>query len=173
MLDQVALARPVLTGVGDHAPDGIELLVAGEDQTGRAPAVAVLILHFLNELADQVEDAVPRPDLVPEVVRGVSALSGRDGRIAGAAELAAVEGQGAGLRASEVRGDIDPVRVDGEVREAAAVGEERFAGVAVVAVLQDRLLDVLAVSGFLSSAVQKGMPLRKRAMSTLCSVFAL
>ena len=43
----------------------------------------------------------------------------------------------------EVRGYEDPVRVYREMREAAAVAEERFAGVAVVPVLQDRPLDVL------------------------------
>ena len=129
VLDQVAPARAVAAGVGDHAPDGVELLVAREDQAGRSPAVVVLVLDFVNELADQIEDAVARPDLVPEVVRGVSAPGGRDGGIAGAAELAAVEGQEAGLRASELRGDEDPVRVDREVGETAAVGEERLAGV--------------------------------------------
>jgi hypothetical protein len=59
--------------------------------------------------------------------------------------LPLVEGQEARLGPGELRGDVDQVRVHREVREAAAVGEERLARVAVGLVLADRVLDVLAV----------------------------
>ena len=132
VLDQVALPRPVVPGVGHHAPDGIELLVTREDQTFRLLARVVLVLHFVDELPDQIEDAVPGPDFFPQVVRGVPALGRGDGRIAGAAELAAVEGQEAGLGSFESRGDVHQIGVHREVREATPMREERFARIAIM-----------------------------------------
>ena len=99
----------------------------------------------MDELAHEVEHAVARPGLLPEIGGRVALARGRHGRIAGAAELALVEGQEARLRTGELGGDVDQVGVHGEVREAAAVGEERLARVAVGLVLADRVLDVLAV----------------------------
>ena len=43
-----------------------------------------------------------------------------------------------------MRGDVDQLRIDGEVRETPAVGEQRLARVAVGLVLPDRVLDGLA-----------------------------
>ena len=102
VLDQVALARAVAAGVGHQAAHGVELLVAREDQEALAglAALVVLLLHLVDELADQVEHAVAGPDLLPEVGGGVAGPGGRNGRVAGAAELPLVEGQEAGLRAS-------------------------------------------------------------------------
>ena len=76
MLDQITLAGAVVACVAYEPADAVELLVAREDEevlAGSAPAV-VLPLNLVDELADQVEDAVSRPDSLPEVV----------GRIAGA-----------------------------------------------------------------------------------------
>ncbi|MBV6522209.1 MAG: hypothetical protein MNPFHGCM_02355 [Gemmatimonadaceae bacterium] len=97
----------------------------------------------MDELAHEVEHAVARPGLLPEIGRGVALPRGRHGRVAGAAELALVEGQEARPRAREARRHVDEIRVDGEVREAAAIGQERLARVAVGLVLPDRVLDVL------------------------------
>ena len=95
MLDEIALARAVLSGVGDKAPDGVELLIARENKGSLSglPAFLVLFLDLMDELADEVEDAVAGPDLLPEVGRGVAFLRRRDGRISRAAELPLVEGQ--------------------------------------------------------------------------------
>ena len=132
--------------VGDELAHAVELLVAREDEKAPAglPALLVLLLDFVDELAHQVEHAVARPGLFPEIGGGVALLRGRYGRVASAAELALVEGQKARPRAREVRRDVHEVRVRREVREAAAVGEQRLARVAVALVLADRVLDVLA-----------------------------
>ena len=45
----------------------------------------------------------------------------------------------------EMRRHVDQIRVDREMREAAAIGKERLARVAVGLVLPDRVLDILAV----------------------------
>ena len=161
MLNQVPLARAVAAGVGDHAPYGVELLVAGEDQVGRPPTLAVLAFHLVDELPDQIEDAVPGPYVVPEVVRGVSLPGRGDGRVAGTAELAAVEGQEAGLGPSQAGGDVHPVRVHREVRETAAVGEERFAGISVVPVLRDRVVNILGAQWILEFGGEEGDPVEE------------
>ncbi len=78
VLDQVELAGATLSGVGHELPHRVELLVARKDQ--EAPAgllpVLVLVLHLLDELADEVEDAVPGPQALPEVGGGVALLRG-------------------------------------------------------------------------------------------------
>ena len=98
----------------------------------------------MDELADEVEDAVPRPDPLPEVVRRVAGAGRRDGRVSRAAEAPPVERQEPGLRAEELGGHEHLVRIHGEVGEAPRVGEERLARVPVGPVLVDRVLDVLA-----------------------------
>ena len=146
MLDEVALAGPVVPRMADEPADAVELLVTREDEevlAGSATAI-VLILDLVDELADQVEDAVSRPDPFPEVVRRIAGSGGRDRRVPRAAEAALVERQEAGLGTVELRGHEHLVRIHGEVGEAAPVGEERLARVAVVSVLPDRVRDVLA-----------------------------
>ena len=147
VLDEVALPRAARAGVGHEPAHAVELLVAGEDEEAPAglSALLVLLLDLVDELAHQVEHAVARPGLLPEVRGGVALARGRHGRVAGAAELALVEGQEARPRAGKVRRHVHEVRVHREVREAAAVGEERLARVAVGLVLADRVLDVLRV----------------------------
>src|SRR5713101_1557248 len=147
VLDQVALPRPASARVGHQPAHAVELLVAREDQgalAGLAPLL-VLLLALVDELAHQVEHAVARPRLVPQVRGGVPRARGRHGRIAGPAELALIEREEARLRPGEPRRDVDQVRIHREVRQAAAVGEERLARVAVGLVLADRVLDVLPV----------------------------
>ena len=147
VLDQVALAGAVVARVAHEPAHAVELLVAREDQevlAGLAPAL-VLRLHLVDELADQVEDAVPGPDLFPQVVGREARPGGRDGWIPRAAEAPPVEGQEAGPGPGEPSGHEHQLRVYGEVGEAAPVGEERLARVAVGPVLPDRVLDILAV----------------------------
>ena len=104
VLDQVAMAGARRPRVRHQAADGVELLVAGKDQMA-GPGLAapvVLLLHLVDELADQVEHAVARPRLLPQVGGGVAGPRGRHRRVAGAAELALVEGQEARPRAGEL-----------------------------------------------------------------------
>src|SRR5712692_5758075 len=147
VLDQVPLPRAAGARVGDQPAHAVELLVAGEDEealAGLAPPL-VLLLDLVDELAHEVEHAVARPGLVPQVRGGVPRARGGHGRIACTAELALVEREEARLRPGEPRRDVDQVRIHREVCEAAGVREERLARVAVRLVLADRVLDVLPV----------------------------
>ena len=146
VLDEVALTRSPPPRIEDEPAHAVELLVAGEDE--EAPSglatVFVLFLDLVDELADEVEQAVARPRLFPEIGGGVAGPGRGHGGIAGAAEPAPVEGEEAGLAAGEVGRDVDQLRVDGEMGKTPAVGEERLARVAVGLVLPDRVLDGLA-----------------------------
>ena len=147
VLDEVALAGAVVARVAHQPAHAVELLVAREDQEPLAgPAAALVCLdHFVDELANEVEDAVAGPDPLPQVVGRIAVAGGRQRRIPGAAAVAAVERQEPRLRPGKLGGDEDLLRVDREVGEATAVGEERFARVAVVLVLPDGVSRVLAL----------------------------
>ena len=158
VLDEVAFAGAVVARVPHEPAHAVELLVAREDEEARAglaPAV-VLGLDLVDELADEVEDAVAGPDLLPQVVGGKAGPGGRDRRVPRAAEASPVERQEAGLRPGEAGGHEHLFGVDGEVGEAAGVAEERLAGVAVLAVLADGVPDVLAVEGVLELGGEDG-----------------
>ena len=71
----------------------------------------VFLFDLVDELPHEVEDAVPRPRLLPEIGGRAALAGGRHGRIAGAAELPLIEGKEARLGASELRGDVDQIRV--------------------------------------------------------------
>ena len=146
MLDQVALSRAVFAGVGHQATHSIQLMVAREDQGASTclPVLVVLLLDLVNELAHEIQYAVPRPDALPQVGCRVTLLRGRHRRIARSAELALIEGKEARLRARELRGDVDQFRVHRKVGQASAVGQERLAGIAVAFVLLDGVLNVLS-----------------------------
>ena len=76
LIDQVALPRARGARVGHELPHAVELLVAREDQEALAGLATplVLLLDLVDELAHQVEHAVARPGLVPEVAGCVAAL---------------------------------------------------------------------------------------------------
>src|SRR5207253_1087130 len=73
----------------------VELLIARIDQEALAGLTALIVLFFdlMNELAHEVEHAVPCPGFFPQVAGGVTLLRRRHGRIAGAAEFAAIKGK--------------------------------------------------------------------------------
>ena len=132
------------------------------------------LLDFLDELPNEVEDAVARPDSLPEVVGGVALVGGRDGRVARAAVAALVERQEAGLGPG--RGGWSRTLARGPRRSERGSGRRRRAAPA------DRGRSCTGgwrrprsapVSGFFSSAVKIGMPFRKSPRSTLSSVFSL
>ena len=98
MLDQVALAGAVVACVAHEPAHAVELLVAREDQEPPArPAPAVVLrLDLVNELPDEIEDAVAGPDPLPQVVGRKTRTGGRDRRIPRAAEATLVERAGTG-----------------------------------------------------------------------------
>ena len=89
------MTRALPARVGDEPADGVELLVARVDQEAlaRLAALLVLLLHLVDELAHEIEHAVPRPGLLPQIARGVALPRGRHGRIAGPAELPWLKGR--------------------------------------------------------------------------------
>ena len=142
VLDEVAYADAVGGDVGQQFAHDVELVVAGPDLAVAFLLAALPALDFdaLGVVLDDVGEAVAGERLFPEVV-GLEPV--RVGRVAGAVVPAAVEGQEPGGFALQVGAEADLVVVDGEVGEAAALGEEGLARVAVAAVLLDRVLDGL------------------------------
>ena len=57
MLDEVTLTRAFGACVGNQPADGVELVVAREDEVSRPglPALLVLLLYLVNEVLDQVQ----------------------------------------------------------------------------------------------------------------------
>ena len=164
VLDEIALPRPGRAGVGDEPAHAVELLVAWEDEEAPSglAALLVLFLDLVDELAYQVEHAVPGPGLFPEVSGGVTVLRRGHGWIAGAAEAAPVEGQEARLRPDEMGGDVDQLGVYGKVCEAPAMGEKGLAGVSVGLVLPDCVLDGLAGERVLELGREDGQAVQEQ-----------
>ena len=179
VLDQVALAGAVVTCVAHKAAHAVELLVARKDQValaGLAPAV-VLRLDLVDELADEVEQAVPGPDLLPQVIGWKARTGGWDRWIPRAPEAPPVEGQKSGGGPCQPGGHEHQLRVHGEVGQAAPVGEERLPGGAVLPVLPDGVLHVLAVERILELCREDGDAVQKdcevQAVLTLLAVAEL
>ena len=163
VLNQVAPPRSLLACAGYQLSYTVELLVAGEDQeaVARFPTLLVLLLYFVDELAHQVQHAIGRPDFLPKVGGGVASPVRRDGRVAGAAELALIEGQETRPGFGQMGRHIDQIGVDGEVRQAAPVGEQGLTGVTVGTVLANGVLNgltgerVLELGGEDGNAIEK------------------
>src|SRR5947207_2861600 len=145
VLDQVILPGSIGSSVGDEPPDAVELMVAREDQRllARLAAFFVFLIDFVNELLDQVEYTIARPDAVPQVARGVTGLGGRNGRVPRAPEATQVERIKSRLAAVESGCKEDEIRVRGKVREATSEGQQRLSRIAVEHVLFHGVLDVL------------------------------
>ena len=76
------------------AAHAVQLLVAREDQgalAGLAPVI-VLLLYLVNELTEQIQDAVPGPDPLPQVIGRKARTGGWDRWVPCAAEAPLVEG---------------------------------------------------------------------------------
>ena len=115
----------------------------------RALRVIDLLIAGLEEDvgAEDVEEALAREHLAPEVVGAVAVGVGRvaGAAVDGAGAAAAVEGQEARAGAGEPRRHVDLVGVGGEVDEGAPLeAEERRVGVTVLLVLVDGVGPVLA-----------------------------
>ena len=147
VLDQVVFTGAVVARVVHQPAHTVELLIARKDQgapAGLAPVI-VLRFHLVDELPDEVEQAVPGPDPFPQVIGREARTGGWDRRIPRAPEAPPVEGKKSGGGTRQPGGHEHQLRVHREVGKAAPVGEERLPGVAVLPVLPDGVLDVLAV----------------------------
>src|SRR5215468_9287954 len=147
MLDQIAPACAVSAGIAHEFSYAVELLVAWKDEKPLAglSSLLVFLFDFLDELTHEVEHAVARPSLLPEIARGESLSCRRHGRIAGSSEFALIEGQEPCFWPVKVRGYVNQVRIHREVRQTAPVGKQWFPRIAIVHVLADRVLNVLGV----------------------------
>src|SRR5262245_21090930 len=116
MLDQIAPACALRAGIAHEFPYAVELLIARKDEKPLAglSTLVVFFFDFLDELAHQVEHAVARPSLLPEISGGESIPRRRHGRVAGASEFALIEGQEPRLWPGKVRGYVNQVRVHRE-----------------------------------------------------------
>jgi hypothetical protein len=110
MLDQVALPGAGVPRVGDDLPDAVELVVPREDETFRFPcdpAFGLLLDLHLDEVPQNVHEAVLLPDLLPEVGRPVAAGIVR---VPGAAVASLVEGREPGVLPSSGWRTVKPRR---------------------------------------------------------------
>jgi len=142
------LTGALLARIGNQAADGVQLVITREDEDALAGLFAgfVFLLVLVNKILQQVQDAVPRPDLFPQIGGGKAAPGGR---VACAQVIALVEGDEAGLFPLQPGGKIDPFRVHGKVCQAAPVGKQGFAGIAGGAVLADGIFHRLSVERIL------------------------
>ena len=131
-------------GVVDEAADGVELVVAGEDQgffdvTFRSCGGGELGFFDaeVHEAGEDVEEAIAGEDFVPEVA-GADIVSDRG--IACAVVVAAIEGEEGGGGAFEFGGHDDGIGIGSEVDEATFFEtEEEFFWVAVLVLFADVL----------------------------------
>ena len=138
VLDQIALARPVLGRIGQEPPHHVELVVAGEDLLSFLPArLFVLLFDDLGIVFQDIGQALRGEDPLPQVV-GLEPIG--VGRVARPVVPALVEGQEPGALALEVGAHAHLLVVDGKMHDAAAELEEQLPRVAVAAVLLDGVL---------------------------------
>ena len=89
MLDEVMLSCPERVCIFDKPPHGIKLMVPGEYKKAlpRLPALFVFYLNLMNKMVDEVEHAVPGPNLCPEVIRRIANFGRRFWRISSASNF--------------------------------------------------------------------------------------
>ena len=114
-------------------------MIAGKDQFtfARLFAVVIFIIIFMDEVLKEIENAITRPDLFPEIGGG-EAVPGVG--VARAVFSAAIEGNETRGCAFEFGGEINNIGVNGEVGETAAEGKEWFARITVLPILADGVL---------------------------------
>ena len=164
VLDEIALSRAGPTGIGNELSHAIELLVAWEDQRFPAGLAAVLVflLDFVDKLAHQIKHTVARPCLLPEIRSGIAGLRRRHRRVSRAAVVALVERKEARFGTGETGGDVDQIRIDGEMRQTSAKGEQRLSRVTIFLVLADRVLHGLAAEQVLEFSGENGDTVQKQ-----------
>ena len=138
VLDQVAPARAVGAGVGQQPAHHVELMVARPDLGPSLPAaLLVLRLHHLGVVLQDVGEAPPGQHLPPQVVDRQPV---RVGRVARAVVPAPVERQEPRRLAGETGAELHLALVHREVRDAAPELEQLLARVAILLVLQHRVV---------------------------------
>ncbi len=126
VLHEVLRAWAVLQHRGHQLSGHVELVVAREDE---GLDDALLVLPGDEVAADNLEPALARPDLLPEVGGAVAV---RVEGVPGATLVAPVEGEEGRDGPLELGGHVDFAVADGEVHEGAAgEAEQRFGGVAL------------------------------------------
>ena len=138
VLDQVAPARAVGAGVGQQPAHHVELVVARPDLLPALPAaLLVLRLHHLGVVLQDVGEAPPGQHLPPQVVDRQPV---RVRRIARTVVPAPVERQEPRRLAGEPGAELHLPLVHGEVRDAAPELEQLLPRVAILLILQDRVV---------------------------------
>ena len=137
VLDEIVVADALAPGRVHQRAHGLKLVVAREDHRlllDLAALVVALLLDLeMDEPRQQVEEAVPLQDLLPQIGRAIGAPR-RVGRVAGAAVAPFVEGQEVRRRACQPRGHEHRFGVHGEMDQRAPLElEDRLARVAVAA----------------------------------------
>ena len=138
VLDQVAPARPVGFGVGQQAAHHVELMVARPDLCPPLPAgLVVLLLHHLGVVLQDVGQTLPRQHLAPQVVDRQPV---RVRRVARTVVPAAIERQEPRRLSLEIGAELHLALIHREVRDAAPELEQLLARVAILLVLQHRVV---------------------------------
>src|SRR6266571_1831486 len=114
MLDEIALSRSMLTSMAHETTNRVKLVIPGENSMLGAglPSFVVLVLDDMDEMLNQVEHTVSRPDLFPEIRCGKT-LPGRG--ISRTAVAPFVQRQEACFGTLQGRGHVDKVRINSEV----------------------------------------------------------
>ena len=133
VLDEVALARAMLSHIGESLPHELQLVIPRPHLLAFFLAGAwIWLLHDLGVVLKDVGEALRGEHLAPEVV-GFEALG--VGRVAGAVVMALIERQKPRPLALEFGAHPHLAVVHREVHHAAAEGKQRLARVPVALVL--------------------------------------
>ena len=157
VLDEVVLASPPAAHVGDELAHHVELVVAGEDDFALPDFLdlpvglpdVLLLLRVADELLEDVEEAVPLQDVLPDIAGDVVGVPLHGGialaAVAPRAVGALVERQEVRLLAVQLRGHGAVIQVHRhENLDAVAEAEAFLTRVAVGLPLDDAVADVLS-----------------------------
>ena len=148
VLDEVVVARALAAGGVHQQADRLELVMAGEDHGLHPdlapPVVALLVDLQVDEAGEEVEQAVGRQHLLPQVCRAVVPAGGV-GRVAGCALESLVERQEFRRFAGQPGGHEHRLGIHGEMNQCASLElEDRLTRVPLALVLAPSVLDGLA-----------------------------
>jgi len=135
VLHQVARAHGVGLGPLQQIAHDIELVIARPHLAALDAAFLVFFLDDLRIVLDYLGQRFPRQHLAPQVLGANATLAGNR-RIAGATQMAAIEGQEPRALAGQLGAEAHFQIVHREMHRAAAELEQQLARVAIVLVLQ-------------------------------------
>ena len=138
VLNQIGVAHAVSGCVVQQPPHHLQLVIPGPDlRASLASRLLVLRLHDLRIVLDDVRQAVPRQDLLPQVVR-LQSVGVR--RVPRPVDPALVERQEPRGLAAQLRAELRLVFVHREMRQAAPKFEQLLPRVPVPLVLLHRVV---------------------------------